>query len=291
MESVLNQRFTDFELIIVNDGSTDNSLEVVTRNSDARIRIFNKENEGVSTARNLGITKARGKLIAFLDGDDYWEAHHLEELVTLYRAFPNAGMYCMGYCKVYSEKVKKTAVFKGIPKGFFGIVPNYFDASGIDALASSSSACVAAEVFNTIGVFDESIKSGQDIDLWIRIALRYKVALHSKVTANYAILFQNSLSKSAFVTDKINVLAKFTAEEKNNASLKKYMDLNRYALTLTYKLAGNKKLSEAARKDIDYRHLNYKQRLLLNMPVWALKLLKRIQHYLLNYHVFLSSFT
>src|SRR4051812_32162135 len=78
IKSVLNQTFTDFEIIVVNDESTDESETIVLGFNDKRIQLFNQKNQGVSVARNHGIEKAKGKLVAFLDADDYWFHNHLE---------------------------------------------------------------------------------------------------------------------------------------------------------------------------------------------------------------------
>src|SRR5690606_29446795 len=88
VQSVLDQTFTDFEIVIVNDGSTDNSLQVVENIDDQRIRIINKPNGGVSSARNKGINEANFNWIAFLDGDDLWKPNHLEIIRGLIDKFP-----------------------------------------------------------------------------------------------------------------------------------------------------------------------------------------------------------
>ena len=83
IESILNQTFTGFEIVVVNDGSTDNSLDVVNEISDPRIRIFTKENGGVSVARNFGIEKSQNEYIAFLDADDLWLPDYLETIKNM----------------------------------------------------------------------------------------------------------------------------------------------------------------------------------------------------------------
>jgi glycosyltransferase involved in cell wall biosynthesis len=102
IDSVKNQTYSDWELIVVNDGSKDNTLEVAKSSvgDDQRINVIDQENGGVSAARNAGLTAAKGRYVAFLDGDDYWEATFLEKLVM---AISDAGMkiaYC-GYNRLY----------------------------------------------------------------------------------------------------------------------------------------------------------------------------------------------
>ena len=94
--SVLKQSFIKFELIIVDDGSTDNSVNLIkdTFNNNDNLRILSQKNQGVSVARNTGVENAKHNLIAFLDGDDLWESTYLENMFKLYLKFPKAGMYC-----------------------------------------------------------------------------------------------------------------------------------------------------------------------------------------------------
>lgn len=93
--SVLSQTYHDFEVIIVNDGSNDNSLDNINKNIlDSRIKIINQENQGVSAARNRGVEESKHDYIAFLDADDEWLPGYLEKVIEAISLFPNAGMYC-----------------------------------------------------------------------------------------------------------------------------------------------------------------------------------------------------
>lgn len=87
LKTVLQQTFSDFEIVIINDGSTDNSAEIVESIKDCRVQLYHQENQGAAAARNFGIEKSNGNLIAFLDADDFWNPNHLEELYKLYEDF------------------------------------------------------------------------------------------------------------------------------------------------------------------------------------------------------------
>ena len=93
IESVINQDFKDFEIIIVNDGSTDHSLEIAKQFEQPGIKIINQENQGVANARNKGVQYSNGEIIAFLDADDIWLSNHLREIYSLHQKFPKAGFF------------------------------------------------------------------------------------------------------------------------------------------------------------------------------------------------------
>ena len=97
IQSILNQSFTDYEVVIVDDGSTDNSLEILKSIKDPRVTVYPTTNKGVSSARNHGIKQARGPYIALCDGDDIWLDNHLAELKALIKAYPDCGVYSTSY--------------------------------------------------------------------------------------------------------------------------------------------------------------------------------------------------
>jgi glycosyltransferase involved in cell wall biosynthesis len=92
--SVLDQSHQNFELIVVNDGSTDGSADVIRQIQDSRIRLIDQANQGVSKARNNGVLNARGELIAFIDADDLWYCDHLRHLLSAYSKYKHAGLFC-----------------------------------------------------------------------------------------------------------------------------------------------------------------------------------------------------
>lgn len=291
LKSILGQTFNDFEVIIVNDGSTDSSMDIVSTYKDKRIQIINKKNEGVSTARNLGIKKAKGDFIAFLDADDIWCPNHLEDLKDLIAHFQNCGLYCTAYETSYYGKKKVKAKFSGIDHPFFGIVPDYFESSLIDSIAWTSAVAIPKTILEKHGCFNTDLRSGQDTELWIRIALREKVAFTSKISAQRIISNQDRhLSMSEKRIDRLSVLAQFSDAEKTNTSLKKYMDLNRFSMAMERKMNGDKESFQKIISEIDYENLNTKQKVILKLPGSALKLMKHIQVLLIKNKVYLTPF-
>lgn len=177
LRSVLSQTFKDYELIVVNDGSKDNSLEIAKRVLEGveNATITDQQNAGVSTARNNGIATANGEYICFLDADDWWEPTFLEEMDRLIKDYPDAGLYCTNYYYVHN---RKSVVKLDIPTGYFNYCKEY--AKSLCMSATSSSSCISKAVLTEMGGFKVQLKLGEDFDLWIRIALKYGTAILNK---------------------------------------------------------------------------------------------------------------
>ena len=169
--SVLNQTFTNFEVVIVNDGSTDNGVEVIKNfTSDPRIRIINQENQGVSVARNRGVAESKYEYIAFLDGDDEWLPAYLFKMVEAIKMYPDAGMFCCaGYVRdnngIHYRLAKK---YKGKT-----LIVNYFENPQV--FTHTSAVIVRKTEFNKSEGFPLKMRCNEDF------ALTYKVALITQV--------------------------------------------------------------------------------------------------------------
>ena len=184
LQSVLAQTYKDYEVIVVDDGSTDASAEVVQSISakSNKIRLIQKPNGGVCSARNRGIREAKNEYIALLDGDDLWDATFLEEQVRLIQDFPKAGMWGVNTAFIRGGKYYKWA--QGMPEGYRGYVEDYFGTQHND-LFCSSSVVIRKEVFENVGYFDERISASEDLDMWYRIILKYPVVFYDKVLVYY----------------------------------------------------------------------------------------------------------
>ena len=200
LDSVINQTVQDFEIIVVNDGSTDKSADVVKTFSDARIRLINQKNAGVSVARNRGIDEAKSELIAFLDADDEWMPGYLKTILRLREKYPCAGLYATSLKTEFidnvltdkDEELRKLIPDEGLILNFFKV--NLKDISHKDIFYTSS-VTVPKKIFLELGGFQTGFWWGEDIDMWGRIALKYPFAYSSQVCAVY---YQNVVNSAAY---------------------------------------------------------------------------------------------
>lgn len=273
LKSVFNQSFSDYEIIVINDGSTDKSEEKVKSISDERLRLISTENKGVSLARNLGISESKGNLIAFLDADDYWFPTHLEAIFQLHKNHPEAGLLATNYQFYYSDKKTIQPVFDGIPsEKWSGIVPDFFKSSMKYRLAWTSAVAVRREVFNNIGDF-KNYNAGEDNEMWLRIALKYATAYDNQVSVYYKMNENNKISELDTKKKFYPPLNEFTEAEELNNSLKKYLDLLRSEYALKKKLSGEYELYTFYLEQINPENLHWKTKTLLKLPRYCLKTL------------------
>ncbi len=185
IESVLGQTYRDFEVIVIDDGSTDQSLEVAKTFENKSITIVSQPNSGVSTARNNGVKLAKYPYICFLDADDWWHPTFLEEMKRLITDFPDAGIYGSGYYIVKNGQERIAPI--GVPQGFERGIIDYCEvyAKTLCMPLTSISVVIPKHIFDEEKGFKSQLKFGEDFDLWIRIALKHKVILVNKPLAYY----------------------------------------------------------------------------------------------------------
>lgn len=186
LDSVMAQECQDFEVIVVDDGSTDGGAAVVENYGDPRIRLVRQENAGVSAARNRGIEEARGEYVAFLDADDVWMPGFLSEIEALQKEFPQCRAQATNYV-FNSNGVKSPTILRKIPfSGERGVLVNYFEvASCSHPPVCSISVCIERRLLLEIGGFPVGIKSGEDLLTWARVAVRTDWAYSVRAMAQY----------------------------------------------------------------------------------------------------------
>lgn len=184
INNVLNQSYKQFEVIVVDDGSQDDGAKIVESFNDSRIRVISKSNGGVSSARNLGVKEAKYDYIAFLDADDEWLPNHLEEINKLISAYRDkADVFVTNFARKYSNRKiipnRKKEELKS------GIIENYFKIAIKKAIIHTSCVCISKEALEDVNGFDIRISRGEDIEVWTKLARKYKIAYSSSVTEHY----------------------------------------------------------------------------------------------------------
>jgi glycosyltransferase involved in cell wall biosynthesis len=190
VESVLKQTFTNFEVLIINDGSSDHIMQWVTEISDSRVRLISQENQGLPGARNTGIAQAQGEYVAFLDADDWWEPTKLEKQVRCFDERPAVGLVYTWTALIDASGKPNGRVFASYLEG------NVWEQIVVDDMISNgSSAMVRRCCFETVGVFDPNLTSAEDRDMWTRLAACYPFAVVKEPLTLYR-QHPNSMTKN-----------------------------------------------------------------------------------------------
>ena len=182
LKSILNQTEQNFEIVIVDDGSTDKSIEIINKISDPRIKLYKQNHGGVSKARNFGVLKANSEFISFLDADDEWENTYIETIMFLKIKYPNAGIYMTDYKYRDNKEVRISKKMKKINLNEELLITNYFEVI-LNGIIKMSPSCISLskKIFQEEKGFDENSAWGEDQDLWGRIALKHPIAYSPKI--------------------------------------------------------------------------------------------------------------
>lgn len=287
LQSILLQSYTDYELIVVDDGSTDQSYNIASRiigNNKPNRQIILQQNSGVASARNKGVAASKGDYICFLDSDDWWEPSFLEEIDKLIAEYPDAGLYGTSFyiVKNSQQRLAPIGFNEGFVKGYINYCQTY--AKTLCMPISSSSVAIPKGVFESTGGFRTHLSLGEDFDLWIRIATHFPVAMINKPLSNY---FQD-LPPAKRATRRLHIpqhhmlwnLDYLSEDEASNPDLKLLLDrlrgsgLYRYYLSRKYH---NEALTQLDK--IDWTHLSRSVYRHYHSPLW----IQRLRSAVLNY--------
>lgn len=187
LHSVTAQTLSPHEILVIDDGCSDNSVAKVDAIHDERLRLIRQSNQGVSAARNRGIAAATGEGVAFLDADDEWEPDFLKTVAGLSDRLPQAALYATG-CSESTDTAGTRGVhrFAGLPDDPAGdLIPDFFASMQRYPPVNSSNTLCRRAIFDEVGGFPVGEALAEDWDMWTRIALRYPVAYHPRIEAIY----------------------------------------------------------------------------------------------------------
>lgn len=229
IKSVLDQRFKDLELIIVDDGSTDNSVREISNFDDSRIRVIHQENMGVASARNRGVQEAKFELIAFLDADDEWKPEFLNTIYSMTLNYSVCSVFSTNY--IIRDEItdeERHISINGLPNGFTtGVIEDYFYiAAQSDPIICSSSVVIKKQALQFVGGFPVGIVSGEDLLTWAKLANSFLVAFSLEPLSifhslNRGLSERRENDSSDFVGDYL--LSMSRKEEDKARSLRSYL--------------------------------------------------------------------
>ena len=281
LESICAQTYRDFECIVVDDGSTDGSLDVVRSLDigDCKLEIISQANAGVAAARNKGVAASKGEYVCFLDADDWWEPDFLKTMTEAIEQCPKAGIYGVNYNIVQKGTVRKAV--DGIKTGEIDYFKEYYRPPYAMPLWTGA-VMIPKKVYEEIGGFNPMLKMAEDFDLWTRIALKHPVYYTDKALAYYNQDVQvkwRAIGKLVdpkhhfvFSADYLMPAEEKNEEVRHSIDMVKIVCLRQYYLSRKYH-----RLAEDELKKIDieqYRDASFAS--YLWQPLWK----ERLKHYL-----------
>ena len=276
LDSIVSQTFSDWECIIVDDGSIDNSAaiceEYTVHHTPYTIHLLRQPNSGVASARNNGVAASKGENLCFLDADDWWEPTFLEEMDKLIREYPNAGLYG---CDYYYVKNGKKKIYPKDADGYIDYCKVYTHCKAMPI--HPNGAIIPRKVFDEIGGFDPSIMMGEDFILFMQIVFRYKVVFLNKQLVTFN---QDADPKWRAITKMHKPehhmlwhVGLWEEQEKSNASYKTMIDMLRVNGLINYWLSDEYHEAAAAElAKVDWSKQPKKIKGLYKKPVRLLKL-------------------
>jgi glycosyltransferase involved in cell wall biosynthesis len=273
IKSVINQSFKDFEIIIVNDGSTDESLNILKKINDSRIKIYSNANSGLAYSRNYGIKKATAQYIALLDADDLWTNDYLACIFNLITLYKNEFVFATNN-HTWFKKTQPNLTLGSEKQCSATLIKDYFSFG--KNIFSYSSVVFHNSVFNTIGYFDETVNHGEEEVFSIKCFLKYNLVYCSMKKVFYLKNVKNQLTAPDKNRNRILPDYEFYLNNNTNKDLKKYIDFIHFKLVVLYKMELNYTLVKFYKKKINLSNLSFNQKLKFLLPTLIFKFTKSI---------------
>ena len=237
IQSVFNQTFTNYEIIIVNDGSTDKSIAIVENFKNQNIKIINHDNnKGLSATRNTGIANANSDYITFLDADDAWKPTFLENVLELINTFAEARIFATNYEEKYRNKIvlpQNNAI--KLKKNSKQII-DFFSINLGQGIYNHCSVCFHKSVFKKAGLYNENIDFAEDLDFNIRANWHFKLAYGNTIGMQYSMQIEDQLTKTNIANKRLPDYDKYNDWAAENLVFKKYLDFEMFGQDISFKI-------------------------------------------------------
>lgn len=286
LDSVLQQDYSNLEILVINDTSTDDSLEVIKTYSDSRIKIINnKTNQGLSESRNIGIRRSKGELIALLDADDTWAINYLSIINELFQKFPNQVIYGTDFLEIFSKKgaFRTQKNINETDDNTFVLVKDFFEASKSQAILCPSSMVINKKIVSD-NMFNKGVTYAEDVDFYIRFFTTNNLAYFNKPLVFKKANISNQITRLSIsnrqIPDLNNLQEKYGLETE---SFLTYINNKRYMYAYRLKLEGAD--FSFLSHHIDYYRLNIKQKIALKAPKSVMLILNSLKQILLKLNI------
>ena len=291
IKSVLAQTFEDFELVIINDCSTDNSLEIAKGFSDIRIKIIeHQQNKGLSASRNTGINNTSAQYIAFLDADDIWKPDFLEKMNFLINEYNQASLFACNYQISLKNNKHISHTFKITNNRLHAIIVNFFESNLTQTTYIPSGFCVSRKVFDRVGLYNEGISYSEDVDFNIRAHAEYKMAYYNKPLVIYTFVSENQITQNSIKGKVVPDYDYYEEQYLGRKDIKKYLDFQRYIKAKLFRLSNDEITYKKLVKKIDFANLTKMQKLLIKQPKFQLRLITSFKLWLQRMGIEVNSY-
>ena len=290
LNSILKQTYTDYEVIIVNDASTDDSAIVAETFLSEKIRIIQHDkNKGLAAARNTGIQNATSNFITYLDADDVWKPTFLEHIFSLTQEFSEAKIFATNYEEIWGTTLKiPVNGSENLDSNFKGYI-DFFALNLKQGIYCHGSVCFHKSVFEKIGLYNEEILFSEDLDFNIRANYHFKLAYSNSPQMIYFMQTSNQITNSSIKNKTIPNFDLYEDWAKNLPNLKKYLDFERYVLGKRLKKCCDSRWKKVI-SPIHKENLNWKQAFLLSLPTFMLLTIDSIKILLLKFNIKISTY-
>ena len=270
LKSVSDQTFENYEIIVINDGSTDESLSKIEALKLPKLSIHTQENKGLSAARNRGVTLARGQYVALLDADDIWKPTYLKSMFKLIENYPNHQIFGCTYKESRNGRLMdiRTSFEAQLNQESY-VLDDFFSANYKQFIVDQSSLIFDRNFIKT-HTFNEHIDVSEDVDYYLNYFASQQIIFLNRSLMIKTYDDNDQLSSSKISKKRVPDLEHYKTSYSSNTSIQKYIDIQLYKLAIKYTYENNKSKLQKCMTQINPLQLSMKQRLLLKSPKWIM---------------------